>query len=230
MRELSLFTGIGGGLLASKLLGWKTVCCVEVDNDCVKVLQQRQQEELLDQCSIYRDIKEFSGLGFCGKIDVVTGGFPCQAFSSAARGRNNAEDLWPEMYRVITEVRPTYVFAENVKEFPILRASEQLAGLGYYARYMRLSAADLGAPHQRDRYWLAAYANPNGELRCPEYVETPGPSALPLVEWWQDDSRRLGVSNGVSDRLVRLKGLGNAQVPIVAAMAWKLLSSAFGAK
>lgn len=229
MRELSLFTGIGGGLLASKLLGWTTICAVEKDPFCQRVLRCRQDDKLLEEFPIYEDVCKFDGHLWKDKVDIVSGGFPCQAFSSAARGRNNAPNLWPDMLRIINEVWPTYVFAENVTRKAISTAAENLFGLGYTCRYMCLSAADLGAPHQRERYWLAAYANPDGEPRCPEHVETPGSSALPKVEFWQDDSEAMGISNGISRRMdrARLQGLGNAQVPICAAVAWIILSSHF---
>ena len=225
MKELSLFTGAGGGLLASRFLGWNTVCAVEINEYCRKVLQARQRDGLLDSFAIYDDIKQFDKIAADWKgVDIVSGGFPCQTFSSAARGRNNAEDLWPYMYSVIRSVNPTYVFAENVKEKPIKQAAHDLWSCDYTCRYMRLSSSDLGAPHQRDRYWLVAYANPNGESRCPEHVETPVSSTLPSLEWWQDDSGAMGIPDGMANRVDRLGALGNGQVPIVAATAWRVLS------
>jgi DNA (cytosine-5)-methyltransferase 1 len=229
MKELSLFTGIGGGLIASRLLGWNTVCAVEINPFCRQILQCRQVDGCLEQFPIYDDIHEFDGHLWKDKVDIVSGGFPCQFWSHAARGRNNAPDLWPEMLRIVKEVQPTYVFAENVQDKPISRAADHLYELGYSCRYLRLSAADLGAPHQRNRYWLIAYADPNSEPRCPEHVETPGTPALPVMEWWQDDTGAMGVHDGLSCGLdrPRLQSLGNAQVPACAAYAWRILSNGF---
>jgi len=139
------------------------------------------------------------------------------------------------MFRIIKEVKPRFVFAENVTREAISTAAEDLYGVGYSCRYMCLSAADLGAPTERKRYWLAAHANPNGEPRRPVYAKTPRPSALPIMEWWQDDAKSMGVSDGLSSGLEqpdatdrqRLQGLGNAQSPGVAAVAWTILSAGF---
>lgn len=82
MRELSLFTGIGGGLIASKLLGWKTVCAVEINEYCRKILMARQEDGLLDQFPIWKDVKAFNLDRFTKggrepvQIDVISGGFP----------------------------------------------------------------------------------------------------------------------------------------------------------
>src|SRR5690348_14599982 len=103
MRELALFAGAGGGLLASNLLGWRTICAVEINGYRRDVLCARQDDGSLPVFPIWDDIRTFDGLEWRGRIDVVSGGFPCQAYSSAARGRNTADDLWPEMRRVVAE-------------------------------------------------------------------------------------------------------------------------------
>jgi DNA (cytosine-5)-methyltransferase 1 len=114
MRELALFAGAGGGILGGKLLGWRTVCAVEIDPYCQRVLFARQRDGMLEPFPIWDDVRTFDGTRWRGHVDVISGGFPCQPFSSAARGRNNAIDLWPEMLRIISECRPGYVSAENV--------------------------------------------------------------------------------------------------------------------
>src|SRR5690606_37521384 len=98
-------------------LGHNIVCAVERDEYCVEVLIQRQNERVLTCFPIWDDICTFDGRAWNGTVDLVSGGFPCQAFSSAARGRNVAEkDLWHEMRRIAREVCPEFVFAENVSE------------------------------------------------------------------------------------------------------------------
>ncbi len=174
MRELSLFSGIGGGLIASRILGWNTVCAVEINSFCRQILHCRQNDKLLEHFPIYKDIHEFDGHLWKDRVDIVSGGFPCQSFSHAARGRNTAPDLWPEMLRIVKEIQPPYVFAENVQDKPISRAASHLYELGYSCRYMCLSAADLGAPTIRKRYWLAAYANPDGDHDAPSMLKHPG--------------------------------------------------------
>ena len=80
LTELALFAGAGGGLLASRLLGWKTIGMVEYDTYCQQVLMQRQQDGLLDKCPIFGDIRDFIEGGFCGSyqglVDIISAGFP----------------------------------------------------------------------------------------------------------------------------------------------------------
>ena len=220
MNELALFAGAGGGLLASNLLGHNIVCAVERDEFCQHVLVQRQNDRILQPFPIWDDICTFDGRPWKGTVDLVSGGFPCQAFSSAARGRNIAEkDLWGEMRRVIREVHPHLVFAENVSEKAILQAQNDLLQDGYNSKYLKLSAKDLGADHERDRFWLLAYTDYYCQLRSTKYAEA---QELPKLRngVWKTFSGELRVSNGVAFRMDRLKALGNGQVPLVAAEAF----------
>lgn len=189
MRELALFAGSGGGLLASRINGWRTICAVEINGYRRKVLQLRQCERALDNFPIWDDIRTFDGLPWRGRVDVVSGGFPCQAYSSAARGENVADDLWPEMRRIVAETAPRYVFAENTQRRAIDQAADDLESMGYKTRCIPLSAADLGADHVRPRYWLRAHADSDGELmqlrRCRS-----GPAAERLFRRLVNRARR----------------------------------------
>ena len=228
MNELALFAGAGGGLLASNILGHDIVCAVERDEYCIEVLVQRQNERILPCFPIWDDICSFDGRPWNGTVDLVSGGFPCQAFSSAARGRNIAsKDLWYEMRRVIREVQPHLVFAENVSERAILQAQDDLLQDGYNSKYIKLSAKDIGADHDRERYWLLAYTDYYSQLRSTKYAEA---QVLPKLRngVWETFPDELRVSNGVAFRMDRLKALGNGQVPIVAAIAFvKLYNEIF---
>ena len=168
MRELSLFTGAGGGVLGSKLLGWETIGYVEWDTYCQKVIAARIADGHLPAAPIFGDVREFvlSGAAaeYRGIADVVSGGFPCQPFSVAGKrnGANDHRNMWPATIATIRAVQPRYAFLENV---PGLIASGyfgtilgDLAESGYDARWRVLSAAELGAPHLRKRLWLAAHA------------------------------------------------------------------------
>jgi DNA (cytosine-5)-methyltransferase 1 len=181
LRELGLFAGAGGGLLASRLLGWRTVCAVEIEPYCQSVLRQRQHDGHLEPFPIWDDIRTFDGRPWHGSVDVVSGGFPCQDISSAGKGAGLAGDrsgLWFEMLRVIGEVRPAYVFAENS---PNLRTRgldvvlSGLAGLGYDAAWGVLGAWHVGAPHRRNRMWIvAAHPDRCRERELPEHAEMAG--------------------------------------------------------
>ncbi|EHU2654852.1 DNA cytosine methyltransferase [Acinetobacter baumannii] len=164
MNELALFAGAGGGVLASYLLGWQTVCAVERDAYAAQVLAQRQNDGILEAFPIWSDITTFDGKPWQGIVDVISGGFPCQDISSAGKGagiEGERSGLWSEMARIIGEVRPRYVFVENspmLVSRGLTRVISDLAKMGYDAQWARFSASNFGAPHIRDRIWIVAYA------------------------------------------------------------------------
>lgn len=225
MHELALFAGAGGGLLGSRLLGWHTTCAVELDPRCRAILLARQQDGCLERFPIWDDIRHFDGKPLRGRIDIVTGGFPCQFVSTAARGRNNAEDLWPEMLRVVGDVTPARVLAENVQRKPIERAARDLAGLGYHCVVFRAPASAVGAPHRRVRWWVAADANGEEQHRFTEHAQVAGLRARPRPLWQAPPDR---VDDGLARRLdVYPRGIGNGQVPqlvdaIGRALGWEV--------
>lgn len=161
MRELHLFAGAGGGILGGMLLGHTPVCAVEIDAYCRKVLEARQRDGCLPQFPIYDDVRQFDGRPWRGRVDVVAGGFPCQPWSAAGKqkGADDPRHLWPEMARIVEEVRPRYVFAENVSLAAFEEPWRDLRGLGYRVPpALCVAASDVGAPHLRKRWWLLAYA------------------------------------------------------------------------
>jgi DNA (cytosine-5)-methyltransferase 1 len=225
MNELALFAGAGGGILGGHLLGWQTVCAVEFDAYAASVLLARQNDGCLPPFPIWDDVRTFDGRPWRGIVDVVSGGFPCQAYSSATAGRGTADDLWPEMARVVADVAPRYVFAENTVRRAIDKAADDLESMGYSVKCLPLSAADLGADHIRKRYWLLAYDDMHGELRKPVDAEV---AELPNVRAsvWGSDPDESRMDDGLADRMDRLKSTGNGQVPIVAASAFDQLIQA----
>lgn len=181
MNELALFAGAGGGILGGHLLGWRTVVAVERDAYAAQVLAQRQNDGCLRPFPIWSDIETFDGRPWCGLVDVVSGGFPCQDVSAAGKGAGldgKRSGLWFEMARVIREVQPRYVYVENS---PVLtsrglgRVLGDLAEMGFDAEWGVVSAADTGAPHLRERIWIVANARRG---RCGESgqreVQQPG--------------------------------------------------------
>lgn len=162
MNELALFAGAGGGILGGKLQGWRTVCAVEKDPYARDVLVARQNDRCLDPFPIWDDVRTFNGKPWCGIVDVVSGGFPCQDISAAGKGAGidgERSGLWREMARIIGEVRPNYVLVEN-SPMLIVRGLDRvigdLAALGYNAKWGVVGAIDAGAPHKRDRIWILA--------------------------------------------------------------------------
>ena len=174
--EMSLFSGYGGFSLGLRLAGLttRTICYVEWDKYCQQVIQARIGDGHLDDAPIWDDIKSFDGRPWRGTVDILSAGFPCQPHSNAglrkiARGLSDDRDLWPDCLRVISEVAPrTGILLENVPG--ILVGSDgrppyggtvvgELAEIGYDAEWRVISAADAGAPHLRNRWWLLAYPN-----------------------------------------------------------------------
>lgn len=231
IRELSLFTGGGGGVYASLLLGHELVGYVEHNEYCQKIIRQRIADGIFHDAPIYGDIREFDGSPSCGTVDFVSGGFPCQPFSIAGRkkGVDDSRNMWPETIRVIKQIKPKEAFLENV---PGLLHSgyfgtilNDLSEAGYDARWITLSAGECGAPHKRERLWILANANCKRLERQqqPKRSQETYPHAS-LSRWWESESGFYRVANGVADRKHRLTALGNGQVPIVAYEAYRILN------
>jgi len=191
VNELALFAGAGGGILGGHLLGWRTVCAVEWEPYAACVLAARQNDGILPAFPIWDDVQTFDGRPWRGIVDVVSGGFPCQDISSAGKGAGldgERSGMWREMARIIGEVRPRFAFVENS---PVLtsrgldRVLGDLAEMGFDAKWGVVSAADVGAPHRRDRIWIVAYS-----------------TSVARDEWRAESERQLGqagFANGGND-------------------------------
>ena len=231
MNELALFTGAGGGLLAGHLLGWRTVCAVEIEDYARRVLLQRQADGFLPRFPVWDDVRTFDGKPWSGKINVISGGFPCQDISAAGKGdglEGERSGLWREMFRIICEVRPNFVFVENSPNLTTRGLGVilgNLASVGFNARWGVLGAGDIGAKHQRDRIWIVAYTNDTDRRReCRRLRSIPkcnqkGDSHSPF-----NQPEPLRMVDGVANRVDRLRAIGNGQVPICAATAWRILN------
>ncbi len=236
LRELALFAGAGGGILAGKLLGWRTVCAVEVNAFCARRLMQRQNEGHLAPFPIWDDVRTFDGHPWRGVVDVVSGGFPCTDISQAGKkaGIEGAESgLWVEMSRIVREVRPRYVFVENsamLTHRGLDRVLGDLAEMGFDARWGVLGSDDIGADHQRERIWIVADA-------MPRLVKVgrnlPGGRRQPKQIAWNAHRQAvcepgfLGKPTWMADRMDRNRAIGNGQDPRVAAAAFIELASQF---
>ncbi|WWT39370.1 hypothetical protein [Microcystis phage Mel-JY01] len=285
LNELALFAGIGGGILGGSILGWRTVCAVEIDPYARGVLCARQNDGYLSPFPIWDDIRTFDGRPWSGIIDIITGGFPCQDISIAGKGggiESERSGLWSEMYRIIREVMPKYVYIENS---PFLRTRgievifQNLADCGYNAEWGIVPASAVGAPHERKRLWILAHRNvygctyrQNDRGDCCNGGESKTASAnkkwntlfngirenASILEnktgggfisdkremdnskqqapggyfeiagtdgWFETEPELDRVVDGVPHRVERINGIGNAQVPRVAAEAFNRLKS-----
>ena len=169
MRHGSLFSGIGGFDLASEWMGWKNVFHCEWNEFGQKVLKYYWPKAIS-----YHDITKTDFSVHRGRIDILTGGFPCQPYSTAGKrkGKEDERHLWPEMLRAIREIQPTWVVGENV--FGLVNWNDglvfhevqaDLEAEGYEVQSYVLPAASVNAPHRRDRIWFVAYSKSCADSR-----------------------------------------------------------------
>jgi DNA (cytosine-5)-methyltransferase 1 len=160
VRHASLFSGIGGFEVAAQWMGWENVFSVEIDKFCQKVLTKN-----FPNTDKHLDIFNFDGTKYRGTVDVISGGFPCQPFSSRGKREGTSDDrhVWPQMLRVIRNVQPSFVVAENVSGLLTIEDGmvfEQvcldLETEGYEVQTYRIPACAVNAPHRRDRVWIVA--------------------------------------------------------------------------
>lgn len=172
LSHFSLFSGIGGVDLAAEHAGFKTVGQCEIDEYCQQVL-----DKYWPDVPKWGDVFELTGqeiLDKCGRISLLSGGFPCQPFSVAGKrkGKKDKRHLWPEFHRIICEVRPDWVLAENVRGLLSIDAGRtfgriltDLAESGYRVGWLCYGAGDVGAPHRRERVFIVAYSESCNDRR-----------------------------------------------------------------
>ena len=218
LKILDLFSGIGGFSLGLESTGhFETAAFCEIEPYCQKVLKKHWPN-----VPIFDDIRKLKGKDI-GAIDIITGGYPCQPFSVA--GKQKAEQdprhLWPEYFRLIQELRPTWVIGENVSghiKLGLDSVLEDLASEGYSTRTFSISASSIGANHKRERIWTVA--NTDSKRGClwetdrqdAEDVRQ-SPRGEETFGWWNIEPSVGRVAHGIPKRVDRLKTLGNSVVP-----------------
>lgn len=174
-NHIGLFEGIGGFSLAAKWMGWNTIAYSEVNKFCLKILKHHFPES-----KSLGDITKINFKDYVNKVDIITGGFPCQPFSVAGKrgGANDERYLWGEMLRAIIEVQPTYIVGENV--LGIINWNEgmvfeqvqiDLENQGYQVQAVVLPACSINAPHKRERTWFIAYSDKNRNKRASRQIQ-----------------------------------------------------------
>lgn len=310
---MHLFAGVGGGLLADLILGHKPIVAVEWDKYACRVLRERVADGWFPGMSVWEgDVRLFDPSEYAGRVDCIHAGFPCQDISVAGKqaglGEGTRSGLYREILRIAGVVRPRYLFLENVSAIlsnGLGTVLGDLAAMGYDARWLCIRASDVGAPHQRDRWFALAYTvngsnyanrnkagetdslqslsreagypwmpvrtggntkvladRPQGQRqdgdsegqaglcdrargdeeqgvfwytdsrrrneRAQRQIqggENTKPTRSGSITWWETESLVGRVADGIPNRVGMLKGLGNAQVPLQAAAAWRLLIS-----
>lgn len=220
MNVLDLFSGIGGFSLGLERAGMRTVAFCEPEPFCRAVLAKHWPA-----VPCYDDVRTLTAdrLAADGiSANVICGGFPCQDISHAGKGAGLAGErsgLWFEFQRLIAEVKPRYAIIENVSALRS-RGLDQVLGslatIGYDAEWHCIPASAVGAPHRRDRIWIVAYPNNDGESTRKINAEA---SRLQIVitngGWrrWDGKPEDVRMDDGIPNRMDRLKALGNAVVP-----------------
>lgn len=166
MKHGSLFSGIGGFDLAAEWMGWENLFHCEIHPFCQQVLKYHFPES-----ESYGDIKETDFTKYRGAVDLLSGGFPCQPYSTAGKrlGKEDDRHLWPEMLRAIREIQPRWVVGENVRGLVswsdglvFEEVQTDLEAEGYQVQPFLLPASSVKAWHTRYRIWFVAYRDENG--------------------------------------------------------------------
>ena len=222
-RVLDLFSGIGGFSLGlERTGGFETVAFCEIEPFCRRVLAKHWPE-----VPCYDDVRTLTAERLAADgiaVDVICGGFPCQDISDAGlRAGLDGErsGLWSEIARLTGELRPRFVIVENVAAllgFDFGRVLGDLASLRYDAEWHCIPAGYVGAPHERDRLWIVAYAAQEQGVHQPNFGETAQRLRDHFTAWrpgsWDEAHPRVcRVEDGVPDQVERTETLGNAVVP-----------------
>jgi DNA (cytosine-5)-methyltransferase 1 len=202
LKHLDLFSGIGGFSLGLESAGLvETVAFCDFDQYCQQVLNKN-----FPGVPVYGDVKElnYEKLKADGidQVDIITGGYPCQPFSVAGRkkGEQDPRHVWPEMFRLIKELRPTWVIGENVGghiKLGLDSVLENLESEGYSARTFSISASSVGANHKRERVWIVANSGRSiGREQPPRNSKSIGCWSFETPEWSTDTDQIARSSEG----------------------------------
>lgn len=243
-KTMHLFAGIGGGLLADLILGHTPIVTVEWESFQCQVLRERAKEGWFPELKVVEgDVQLFDASEYEGKIHCIHAGFPCQDLSMSGKKAGleggTRSSLYREVLRIAGQVRPRHIFFENVSAIlhsGLERVLEDLASMGFDAEWCCLRASEVGAPHSRDRWWLLAtdptQVRSHEISKVQEEISFEGNfwescefnSILPCCPIWTDSERGdAHLGDGLPQWLGASESMGNAQVPLQAAVAYRLL-------
>tara|TARA_R100000152_G_C6782033_1_gene218072 strand:- start:2140 stop:2796 length:657 start_codon:yes stop_codon:yes gene_type:complete len=191
INHVSLCAGYGGIDLGIRrvLPTVRTIAFVEIEAFCAANLVEKMQDGFLDEAPIWTNLKTFPGKDFLGRVDILSGGFPCQPFSSAGlrKGTEDSRHLWPFIEEIISDCEPRLLFFENVSgivssklagepDTSVLKhVLERMEEMGYRAEAGLFSAEECGYPHRRQRVFIAGVRNTNNNCKSTVTIhdETP---------------------------------------------------------
>jgi len=198
----------GGFDLAAQWMGWDNVFHCEWDKKCQELLKRRFPTSIG-----YGDIKETDFTQYANTIDIISGGFPCQPFSTAGKRKGTEDDryLWPQMLRAIREISPRWIVGENVRGLTnwngglvFEQVCSDLENEGYKVIPVILPACSVNAPHRRERIWFIAYSNNSGtESRC-------GANGDPTEKIWRQNKSNVSTSLSSIGATTNTSGIGQS--------------------
>ena len=239
---LSLCSGYGGIERGLDLAGFKhrVIAFSEIEAFAIANLVAKMEANLLSPAPVYTNLKTLPAHLFRDRVDLITGGYPCQPFSAAGKrlGEDDPRHLWPYIRGHIESIRPVRCFFENVEGHISLGLREVIAdleSLGYLTTWGIFSAREVGAPHQRKRVYILADSSGKGLQRCGITRNISGKESQPDDQFaprcnsaqigeWEPEPNFCRVVDGIADRVDRIRMLGNGIVPQTAAKAWSVLS------
>lgn len=236
ITHVSLCAGYGGIDLGLKraIPSLRTIAFSEIEAYACANLVAKMEAGLLDAAPIWTDVKTFPWESFRGKVDILSGGYPCQPFSCAGKriGEGDERHLWPHIARGIDSMRPKLCFFENVEghiTMGLPNVLEDLAGMGYRSTWGIFSAEECGAPHRRKRVFILANTMcKRGQLSF-EWEQSAkqvlGSESEAWRTWksWPIEPTVCRTNDGIANRVDRLRLLGNGVVPATADLAFRTL-------
>lgn len=219
MNVLDLCSGIGGFSLGLEWAGMQTIAFCEKEPYPLSKLKKNWPHipRFRDIYKLNKKVLDNAGLK---SIQLISAGFPCQPYSVAGkqRGKEDDRDLWPEVFRLIKEIKPEYFIGENVAGFISMALDNVLSDLeseGYKCEVFVLPACSVGGIHRRDRVWIVANSNNKRLQRRCKKRKGFGVKALFKTPIWSDipPPYVCSANDGIPERMARLKALGNAVVP-----------------
>lgn len=241
IHHISLCSGYGGIDIGLRrcLPSLRTVAYSEIEATAVEVLLARMEERKLDAAPIWSDLETFPWESFAGKVDILSGGYPCQPFSTNGKrqGEEDERHLWPSIARGVSILRPGLCFFENVEGHVTLGLRDvlwDLGELGYRSTWGIFSARECGGPHLRRRVFVLAHdPSERMERYRPTWEQEPQPPCVFGVSRrssartdWTDGTTEpvlVRMADGGASWVDRMRLLGNGVVPAVAALAYRIL-------
>jgi len=212
LNGLALCAGVGGLERGIEFIipSARTVCYVEGETYPASVLASKMEAGSLPKAPIWSNVRTFDGEAWRGKVSFISGGFPCQPYSKAGKqlADKDPRDLWPDFARIIGEVRPHFIFLENVPnviKWALPTVLKDLSQMGYDAAWCVVAASQVGANHKRARWFLFAYSNHTNKSIMPLHASQSGTQEFKGIDMAHTNSQSYSQPQRTGEEL-RQKG------------------------